>query len=89
MRILLTGGAGCSVLEVIAAAERVVGRPIRCTMASSPPGDRPVLVADPTAIGPALHRRPRRSSLGDILRTARMWTCGHPYGYAQPHAVAG
>ena len=75
-------GRGTSVLEVIAAAERVIGRPIPWAFAPRRPGDVSSLVADSRAIGADLGWMPRRSGIEDILGTAWAWTVANPDGYA-------
>jgi UDP-glucose-4-epimerase GalE len=80
-------GRGASVLEVVAAAGRVLGRPIPWTMAERRPGDAPSLVADAGALGAALDWTPRRSRIEDVLATAWAWTSAHPEGYATPRRI--
>jgi len=66
-------GAGHSVREVIAAAERIIGRPIPKREAARRPGDPPVLVADASRVRTALGWTPRLSDLGTIIDTAWSW----------------
>ncbi|MEM7529057.1 MAG: UDP-glucose 4-epimerase GalE [Pseudomonadota bacterium] len=77
-------GLGTSVLELVTAAERVIGRPLAWEPAPRREGDPAVLVADPTRIGEALGWRPRASSIEEILRAAWAWHSGHLEGYG-PH----
>lgn len=63
-------GRGFSVLEVIAAAERVVGAPIAREDAPRRPGDPPALVARPERIQHELGWRARRTSLEEIIGSA-------------------
>ncbi len=62
-------GRGYSVREVIDAARRVTGRPIRVQVAPRRPGDPPELIADPSKIQRVLGWRPRHD-LDSVLRTA-------------------
>lgn len=75
-------GTGTSVLELLAAAERVIGRSIPCERAERRPGDPPVLVADSGRIAAALGWRPTRSSIDSIIGAAWAWHSAHPDGYA-------
>ena len=66
-------GRGISVREVIAAVERVTGRPVPRREAPRRPGDPPELVADPGLAAARLGWRPRHSDLDTIVRTALAW----------------
>jgi UDP-arabinose 4-epimerase len=66
-------GRGCSVREVIAAAEEVCGREIPVRAAPRRAGDPPVLVADPSLAAATLGWRAQHSSLDAIIRTALAW----------------
>lgn len=66
-------GAGYSVREVIAAAERVTGRRVPRRELGRRLGDPPVLVADPKLASRVLGWRPALSDLETILRTAWAW----------------
>lgn len=74
-------GRGNSVLEVIAAAERVTGRRIPFRMAGRRPGDPPSLVASPERIQAELGWTPRYTKIEDIVATAWAWHRAHPDGY--------
>ncbi|MEM6973048.1 MAG: UDP-glucose 4-epimerase GalE [Pseudomonadota bacterium] len=74
-------GQGTSVLEVIAAAERIIGRPLGVEHAARRSGDPAVLVADAAAIGRDLGWVPQRSSIEAILADAWAWHGAHPDGY--------
>ncbi|MGF1551786.1 MAG: UDP-glucose 4-epimerase GalE [Paracoccaceae bacterium] len=76
-------GEGTSVLEMVAAAEAVVGRPLGVEAAPRRPGDPPVLVADATRIRETLGWRPERSGIEDVLRAAWAWHGARPDGYAE------
>jgi len=66
-------GAGHSVREVIAAAERVTGRRIARREMARRTGDPPVLVADVARARAALGWQARMSGLDGILGTAWAW----------------
>jgi len=63
-------GKGLSVLEVVAAAELALQKPVKYEMAGRRPGDPPSLVADPSAAVAAFGWSPRRSDPVDMIRTA-------------------
>jgi UDP-arabinose 4-epimerase len=73
MELNLGTGSGHSVREVIAAVERVVGRPVPCREAPRRPGDPPELVADAALARERLGWHPRHSDLDTIVRTALTW----------------
>ncbi len=92
VRHLLEGGAsacwnlgtgrGHSVLEVLAAVERVTGRSVPYHIGARRDGDPAVLVA---ATGRALEElgwAPRRSGLEEMIASAWAWHAAHPLGYA-------
>lgn len=66
-------GLGHSVRDVIAAAERITGRPIRRREAPRRPGDPPTLVADATLARAVLGWTPKVSDLDTILASAWAW----------------
>jgi UDP-glucose 4-epimerase len=72
---------GFSVLEVIQAAEAVVGRPIPRTVGPRRPGDPPVLVASNARARDVLGWSPRRSTLEEMVGSAWAWRRAHPEGY--------
>jgi UDP-arabinose 4-epimerase len=63
-------GAGHSIRQVIAAAERATGRQVPVKVGARRAGDPPVLVADPAAARQAIGFAPRYSDLDTIMRTA-------------------
>ncbi len=69
----LGNGAGFSVKEVIAAAERVTGRPINVEYAPRREGDPARLVADSAAARATLRWRPRYADLDTIVTHAWAW----------------
>ena len=66
-------GVGSSVLQVVRAAEAVVGRPIRTETAPRRPGDAAILVADPSQAGSRLGWSAEHSGLTEILTDAWRW----------------
>src|SRR5664280_2592047 len=80
---LLKGGASCvlnlanargySVKEVVAAAERVCGRPIHVEMAPRRDGDPPVLIGAAGRAETLLGWRPARSALETQIADAWNW----------------
>jgi UDP-arabinose 4-epimerase len=70
-------GSGVSVRQLIDAAERVTGLPIKVKHAPRRPGDPPELVADASAADSALGWTPVLSDIETILRTAWEWHGRH------------
>lgn len=70
----LGSGRGASVAEVIAAAARATGRPIRVKNGPRRPGDPPKVWADPGRAREVLGWQASRS-LDEILSTAWRWHC--------------
>lgn len=66
-------GRGFSVREVIAAVERVSGRPVPTRQAPRRPGDPPEVVADATRIRTLLGWRPRLDDLEVMIAHALAW----------------
>ena len=64
------GGDGYSVRQVIEAAERIAGTPIRSRVVARRAGDPPVLVASSQRITDQLGWAPTRQALDDIVATA-------------------
>ncbi|MBV9860020.1 MAG: UDP-glucose 4-epimerase GalE [Alphaproteobacteria bacterium] len=71
--INLGTGRGHSVREIIAAAERVGGRPVPYRDAPRRAGDPPILVADPRLAAELLGWRAQLSDVDTIMRTALAW----------------
>ena len=65
-------GQGCSVLEIVRAAEQITGKSVRRIMGPRRPGDPPALVADPTRAQQLLQWK-AKYSLHDIVSTAWNW----------------
>jgi UDP-glucose-4-epimerase GalE len=68
-------GRGFSNREVLAAVERVVGRPVPVREVPRRPGDPPVLVADASRSRAAFGWEPRHSDLDTVVKTAWEWLC--------------
>jgi UDP-glucose-4-epimerase GalE len=66
-------GRGQSNREVIAAVQRVVGRPVPMDETTRRPGDPPELVADASAFRREFGWEPRHSDLDTIVATAWEW----------------
>ncbi|HET7727847.1 MAG TPA: NAD-dependent epimerase/dehydratase family protein, partial [Candidatus Limnocylindrales bacterium] len=77
----LGSGSGFSVREVLAAAKRVVGRPVPHTVGPRRPGDPPVLLATNERAREVLGWTPRRSTLEEMIGSAWAWRQAHPAGY--------
>jgi UDP-glucose 4-epimerase len=77
----LGSGRGHSVLEVIAAVERVSGRRVPVRMAPRRPGDPAALVAASARMRAETGWQPRHADLDDIVATALRWREAHPHGY--------
>ena len=69
----LGSGRGFSVLEVFAAAERIVGKPVPVTLGPRRAGDPPILVAAIERAASILDWRPRRSTLDEMIASAWAW----------------
>jgi UDP-glucose 4-epimerase len=77
----LGNGDGFSVRQVLAAAERVIGRAVPHTIGPRRPGDPPVLVASAVRAAEVLGWRPQRPSLEEMIGSAWAWRRAHPNGY--------
>lgn len=78
----LGGARGFSVLEIIRAAERVSGRPIKTAIKPRRLGDPARLVADSSKARRILGWRPAYDSIDDIISTAWNWHQSHPEGWS-------
>ena len=72
---------GLSVLEIIAAAERVTGKKVNFEVAPRRAGDPPRLIADSTLARRELGWRPRFENADDIISSAWEWQKKFPEGY--------
>jgi UDP-glucose 4-epimerase len=70
------------VRQVIAAVERIAGRPVPFRETARRAGDPPELVADPALARTRLDWQPRHSDLDTIIGTALAWE--RRAGHAQP-----
>jgi UDP-glucose 4-epimerase len=77
----LGNGIGSSNLEVIAAAEAVVGVLVPYDVGPRRPGDPPVLVASSRRAEELLGWRPRRPTLAQMIGSAWAWRQANPDGY--------
>ena len=78
----LGNGSGHSVLEVIAAVERVSYHRVPYRFCPRRPGDAAVLVASSARARRELGWRPRYANLDEIVRSALRWREANPDGYA-------
>jgi len=68
-------GNGVSVREVLAAVERVTGKPVPHSVGARRPGDPAELVSEARRAASELGWRPRLSDLDTIVSTAWAWHC--------------
>ena len=78
----LGNGDGFTNLEVLRAAESVVGRAIPHEIGPRRAGDPPTLVASAARAAEVLGWRAQRPSLEGMVRSAWAWRQAHPTGYA-------
>lgn len=81
-------GSGYSVLEVIRAAEKVLGKPVPHSIGPRRAGDPATLVADPSKAMRLLSWTPSASSLENIVATAAAWHQNQRYGERPSNASA-
>jgi UDP-glucose 4-epimerase len=74
-------GEGYSVMQVIDAAERVLGRPVPRTVGPRRPGDPASLVADPSAYRDRFAVHAARLDLDRQVADAAAWFESHPNGF--------
>jgi UDP-glucose 4-epimerase len=74
-------GSGFSNLDVLQAAERVLGHPIAHEFGPRRAGDPPVLVASNDRARSVLGWQPQRT-IDDMIDSAHRWRQAHPNGYA-------
>jgi UDP-glucose 4-epimerase len=79
----LGSGSGFSVLEMLSAAQKVVGREVPHTFAPRREGDPAVLVASNAKALELLGWQPRRGTLDEMIGSAWRWHQAHPQGYRQ------
>jgi UDP-glucose 4-epimerase/UDP-arabinose 4-epimerase len=73
-------GQGRSVLEVVDAVGRAVGKPVPHSIGARRAGDPPSLVADPSRAASLLGWRAERSGLDQIVADALRWESNPRYG---------
>jgi len=78
----LGNGDGFTNLEVLRAAETIVGRAIPHEIGPRRPGDPPTLVASASRAADVLDWRPQRPSLEEMVGSAWAWRQARPGGYA-------
>ena len=78
----LGNGQGHSVMEVIAAVERMSGRRVPVRIAGRRAGDPAVLVAGAEKLRRETGWQPRHAALDTIVAHALAWREAHPRGYA-------
>ena len=78
----LGNGDGFTNLDVLRAAETVVGRAIPHEIGPRRPGDPPTLVASASRAADVLEWHPQRPSLEEMVGSAWAWRQAHPGGYA-------
>lgn len=66
-------GRGFTVLEVVGAVSKVLGKPLPYVMAPRRPADPPILVAQSGAITDVLGWTPKHPNLDDAIRSALIW----------------
>ncbi len=71
-----------SVRDVLAAVERITGRPVAWRPAPRRPGDPPALYASAQRIREELGWVPQRADLDTIVGDAWRWHSTHPHGFA-------
>src|SRR5208282_3884242 len=74
-------GGGTSVREVIAACEKVTGKPIPVVEKPRRPGDPPRLIAGSDKIKRELGWSPKFESIEKTVESAWAWHLKHPKGY--------
>jgi UDP-glucose 4-epimerase len=74
-------GRGQSVLEVIAACEKVSGRSVPYEIVGRRAGDAPILVADPSKLTKGLGWKPAYLEIESTIETAWAWHSRNPNGY--------
>jgi UDP-glucose 4-epimerase len=78
----LGSGTGTTILEVLRACEKAVGRPIPHEIVERRPGDPGTLIATPEKVIKELGWSPRYPEIESIVETAWRWHGSHPDGYA-------
>ncbi len=79
----LGSGSGFSVIEMLNAAETVVGHEVPHTFAPRREGDPAVLVASNAKAFEMLGWQPRHGTLDEMIGSAWRWHQAHPQGYSE------
>jgi UDP-glucose 4-epimerase len=77
----LANQRGYSVKEIIAASEKVIGRPLKHHIGPRRPGDPPTLIGNAALAAELLGWSPVHSDIEQILTSAWHWHQSHPAGY--------
>ena len=77
----LGNGQGFSVREMIAAAVRATGQPIKVELGARRAGDPAQLIASSEKAKTVLGWQPQYTAVEEIIKTAWKWHKGHPDGY--------
>jgi UDP-glucose 4-epimerase len=77
----LGSGSGTTILEVLRACEKAVGKPIPHEIVGRRPGDPGTLIATPEKIIKNLGWKPKYPDIDSIVATAWKWHESHPDGY--------
>jgi UDP-glucose 4-epimerase len=77
----LGSGTGTTILELLHACEKAVGRPIPHEVVARRPGDPGTLIASPEKIIRELGWKPKYPEIEAIVATAWRWHSTHPDGY--------
>ncbi len=81
IRCNLGTGNGASVRQVIAACEKVTGKPIKTIEGDRREGDPPELVANPAGAERLLGWRAKHTDIESVVASAWRWHESHPNGY--------
>ena len=84
----LGSGSGFSNLQIVDAAQKVVGRPIERRVGPRRAGDPPILVASNSRAQEVLGWQPLHGSLEEIIGSAWQWRRAHPDGYGTGRLTA-
>ena len=77
----LGNGQGFSVREMVAAAVRATGQPIKVELGARRAGDPAQLIASSEKAKTVLGWQPQYTAVEEIIKTAWKWHKGHPAGY--------
>lgn len=77
----LGNGQGFSVREMVAAAVRATGQPIKVELGARRAGDPAQLIASSEKAKTVLGWQPQYTAVEEIIKTAWKWHKGHPDGY--------